>query len=109
MPALRGVVIGAGGVARLAHLPAYRHDAAIAAQLGIVGAVDPVVAPGSLGDLPVFRALDDAMASGPLDFVDICTPTATHRQLVLDSLARGLHVMCEKPVAVDPEVARELA
>jgi predicted dehydrogenase len=39
-------------------------------------------------------------ADGPIDFVDICTPTASHLELVLWALEQGYHVMCEKPVAL---------
>jgi predicted dehydrogenase len=109
VPARRGVVVGAGGVARLAHLPAYLHDDRVAARLRIVAAVDSRVPPPELGGLPVFPSLDVAAAVGAIEFVDICTPTATHRGLVLDAFARGLHVFCEKPVAVTAAGARELA
>lgn len=34
-----------------------------------------------------------------LDAVDVCTPTDTHRELTVPALERGLHVLCEKPVA----------
>jgi predicted dehydrogenase len=102
-------VIGAGAVARLAHLPAYSRDARLAERLQIVGAVDPAVAAADLDGLPVFATLDAAVRAGPLDFVDICTPTSTHQTLVREALARGLHVLCEKPVAVDAGAARELA
>ena len=105
----RGVVVGAGGVARLAHLPAYVCDAATADRLRIVAAVDPVIDGKTLDGVPVFRSLDAALAVGRIEFVDICTPTATHRQLTLDSLGRGLHVFCEKPVAVTRTSAVELA
>ena len=101
-----GVIVGAGGVAKLAHLPAYTHDVAVAERLRIVAAVDSRQPPPSLGDLPVVASID---AIADVDFVDICTPTATHRTLVLDALKRGLHVFCEKPVAVNAAEARELA
>lgn len=105
----RGVIIGAGGVAKLAHLPAYTHDAATASRVAIVGAVDSRVPAPEFGGLPVYPTLDAAVAAHQLDFVDICTPTATHRPLVLEALDRGLHVFCEKPVAVTAAEARELA
>jgi predicted dehydrogenase len=34
------------------------------------------------------------------DFIDVCTPPDSHRDLIRRSLARGLHVLCEKPVFV---------
>ncbi len=109
MAARAGVLVGAGGVARLAHLPAYLHDDHLAARLRIVAAVDSRIPPPDLGDVPVFPSLDAAGTGRTIEFVDICTPTATHRRLVLDSLARGLHVFCEKPVAVTAAEARDLA
>lgn len=109
MPLRRGIVMGAGGVARLAHLPAYTCNDAIAARLQIVRAVDPVVSATALDGLRVATSLGDALSAGTIEFVDICTPTATHRALVLSALERGLHVLCEKPVAITAAGARELA
>jgi predicted dehydrogenase len=109
MTARRGLIVGAGGVARLAHLPAYTHNEQIAARLQVVGGVDSRQPAPELGALPVYASVSAAADIGPLDFVDICTPTATHRELVLDALGRGLHVFCEKPVAVSAPAARELA
>ncbi|MES1259899.1 MAG: Gfo/Idh/MocA family oxidoreductase [Gemmatimonadota bacterium] len=105
----RGLIVGAGGVAKLAHLPAYTHDNKTASRLAVVGAVDSREPAPEFGGLPVYPSLDNAAGAGAIDFVDICTPTATHRTLVLDALARGLHVFCEKPVAVSATEARELA
>jgi len=101
--------MGAGGVARLAHLPAYTCNDAIAARLQIVRAVDPVVSATELDGLRVETSLGAALSAGGIEFVDICTPTATHRALVLSALERGLHVFCEKPVAITAAGARELA
>jgi predicted dehydrogenase len=109
VPLRRGIVMGAGGVARLAHLPAYTSNDAIAARLQIVAAVDPVVSATELDGLRVETSLGAALSAGAIEFVDICTPTATHRTLVLSALERGLHVFCEKPVAITAAGARELA
>ena len=35
-----------------------------------------------------------------VDIVDICTPTATHKSLVLAAAKAGKHVICEKPIAL---------
>ena len=43
--------------------------------------------------------LDDALALG-LDAVVIATPDPTHRAAVLAALQAGLHVFCEKPLAI---------
>ena len=101
----RGAIIGLGGTAHQSHLPALRLPAA--SRLEIVAAVDdaPDVAP--LPGLPLFK--DASGLEGlDVDFVDICTPTASHLELTLWALAHGLHVLCEKPVALSPEEAERI-
>ena len=36
------------------------------------------------------------------DGVDICTPNGVHRQPAIDALNAGAHVICEKPMAMNP-------
>ncbi len=46
-------------------------------------------------------AYDDALAmydAEDLDAVDVCTPTHTHRDLVVPAVERELDVLCEKPL-----------
>jgi len=98
LPRYRGAVIGLGGIARQCHLPAYALPAA-AERLEIVAACDPAdrgAAPG----LPVVREPEALAAFGPLDFVDVCTPTCAHVELTVWALEHGYHVLCEKPVAI---------
>ena len=104
----RGALIGLGGIARLGHLPAFQRDPAVAARLEIVGIVDlsPALA---VDGIPLFSDPDDLAKLGPIDFVDICTPTASHLPLSLWALAQGYHVLCEKPVAVTRAEAATLA
>jgi len=42
------------------------------------------------------------------DVVDICTPTATHKSLVLAAAQAGKHVICEKPIALTVEDAEAM-
>jgi predicted dehydrogenase len=105
--AYRGVVIGAGGIARSAHMPAFRQDKAVRARLEIVAVVDSAPDVTPIEGLPLVRDLTELDRFGPLDFIDVCTPTASHLGLVLWGLEHGLHVVCEKPVALDrAEVVR---
>lgn len=96
---LRIGVIGAGRIAQT-HLQA-------------CGAVPEVVVAGAADtDLEVARAAAEAfgghaygdhralLAAGGLDAAIVCTPPAHHREIVLDCLASGLHVLVEKPVAL---------
>ena len=43
-----------------------------------------------------------------VDILDICTPTLTHRPLALGAAQAGLHVICEKPLALSLEDARAI-
>jgi predicted dehydrogenase len=58
-------------------------------------------------DLPVYDSLADLLAAG-VDAVTITTPPETRRDLVLEALAAGVHVVADKPVAPSAEAAREL-
>ena len=40
--------------------------------------------------------------------VIICTPPNTHPEIAGACLSAGLHVLCEKPLAISPEVAQEM-
>ncbi|MFK7693986.1 Gfo/Idh/MocA family protein [Paenibacillus sp. HJGM_3] len=43
-----------------------------------------------------------------LDFVDIALPTFLHKSTAIAALRRGLHVMCEKPMALNTQEGREM-
>lgn len=43
-----------------------------------------------------------------IDCIHICTPPVFHYQMVKDALYAGKHVICEKPMCLDPEEAKEL-
>jgi scyllo-inositol 2-dehydrogenase (NAD+) len=47
-----------------------------------------------------FTSLADATAACDIDAVVITTPTFTHEALVVDAASRGIHVLCEKPMAL---------
>ena len=53
-----------------------------------------------------FTDLDTAIAESRAAAVAVATPPHTHAALVHTALARGCHVLCEKPFARDAEEAR---
>ncbi len=101
----RGALIGLGGIAHQSHLPALRLPAA--SRLELVAAVDSAPGVVPLPGIPLFSDLS-GLAGLDVDFVDICTPTASHLELTLRALDQGLHVLCEKPVALSPEEAERI-
>jgi predicted dehydrogenase len=113
---VRVAVIGAGGIATLRHLPAYK----LAEERGEadrVAVCDPVEAsaraaaerfavPRVYSD---YRELLDLRGAGAgIDAVSICTPNSFHEPITLDCLAAGKHVLCEKPLALDLAGARRM-
>jgi predicted dehydrogenase len=104
----RGAILGLGGIARQAHLPAFQTDPVLAARTRIVAAVDPASEPPPPAGLTRVATPDELQRFDPIDFVDICTPTASHVELTLWALERGYHVLCEKPVALAQEEARRI-
>ncbi len=59
-------------------------------------------------DVPCFDTIRAMAETCDLDVVDICTPTYTHHNLVLEALGCGCHVICEKPIALSTADAREM-
>jgi predicted dehydrogenase len=104
-------VIGTGGIARSAHIPAFRQGVGVRDRIEIVALVDAAndVRPIDGVPVPLLRDRDDLEQVGPIDFIDVCTPTASHLDLVLWGLERGFDVVCEKPVALTPAEAARIA
>ena len=55
-----------------------------------------------------FTDYRDLLKLDGLDAVAIITPTGSHRQISLDAIAAGKHVLCEKPLALTAADAREM-
>ncbi len=87
-------LIGCGRMGRQ-HLAA----ASGADDVRVAAVVDP--AP-MLETISPVVTLEDALAAN-IDGVLIASPTATHEHLVTLALERGKHVLCEKPLTLDPD------
>ena len=95
----KGAIVGFGNVAVHGHLPGWleRHDVEIVAATDVRPAQRAVCAE----QLPRARwhaSVDALLDAEALDFVDVCTPPSGHAAVVRAALARGLHVLCEKPL-----------
>jgi myo-inositol 2-dehydrogenase/D-chiro-inositol 1-dehydrogenase len=67
----------------------------------LAAVADPV--PGAAERLPAPRAYRDPLdliADRSIDAVAICSPAATHTDLVVAAAQAGKHVFCEKPMAL---------
>jgi predicted dehydrogenase len=95
-------LIGAGGIARGAHLkPGWLAvpDAKVVAVCDVHEPTARKLAEDF--DIPqVFTDFNDLLKLDEIDCVDICTPNKVHTPAVLGALKAGKHVLCEKPLAV---------
>ena len=95
------VIMGAG-------LIGYRHVKLVAddPHLQLVGVVDPDISRHLDDGNRYFASLDDI--DSPVDGVIIATPTGLHFEHATEALARGWHLLIEKPVTATPEEADAL-
>jgi predicted dehydrogenase len=116
MQAIRVGLVGAGFMGKI-HSIAYRNAAMLfghevpKVDPVVVTDFDPALAERAVRDWGWSRlALEwqEVTGADDVDVVDICTPNDTHVAIALDALARGKHVLCEKPLALDGDGALEL-
>lgn len=53
-------------------------------------------------------SLEELLDAEPLDAVLVLTPNDEHHPITMAALARGLHVLCEKPLGLSATQAREM-
>lgn len=97
---LRVGLVGAGGIAQ-SYVQVFDAvpGARITAVADVRGFAASAIAEQVRGTAyPSHRAL---LEDADIDAVLVCTPPNTHPEIALQSIERGLHVMCEKPLAID--------
>ncbi len=104
---LRVGLIGAGGIGRT-HLASY--DRVREAQIVAVVDINEELARHAAQQVSAqaFQSVEQMLNEVELDAVDICTPPAAHLEAALPAIERGLHVLCEKPLAHHPDAARQM-
>lgn len=103
----RIAIIGCGQIGRW-HLRAYaRHPEA---EVVAVADVDLERASAMAAEIGAgaYRSHSDLLAAETLDGASVCTVPATHREIAIDLLNAGVHVLCEKPLAVTVADLREM-
>jgi len=100
-------IVGAGAIAQ-----AYAQAFGQSDRVKLCGAADSRIeaanAMGEANECSAFPSADALIDEIDLDAVIVCTPPATHRDICCNLLARGIHVLCEKPLSIDSVTAREM-
>ncbi len=100
---MRGAVIGCGFFAQN-HLNAWRDMRADGVEVVAVCDLDAAKAKAAAERFGVPRFYTDPkelLATETLDFIDIVTRMETHKSLALESIARGVRTIVQKPFASD--------
>ncbi|MBC8043432.1 MAG: Gfo/Idh/MocA family oxidoreductase [Rhizobacter sp.] len=103
---IRYAVVGLGHISQNAILPAFKHakNAELAALIS-----DDEKKLKKLGKLYgashlfSYDEYDDCLKSGEIDAVFIALPNNLHRDYTVRAAAAGIHILCEKPLAVTEE------
>jgi predicted dehydrogenase len=103
MQKLRMGIIGVGGIAQARHIPAFlkfSNQVTIEAISDVNEATAKAVA-DQFNISKVYSNYRDMFQE--VDAVTICTPNKFHAEITIAALEAGLHVLCEKPMAMTPE------
>jgi len=98
------MIIGFGQTAEKAHAPAWKNRK----DVRILAVADPLperrrTARFYFPQARIYSDPQEMLQSWPdCDFADICTPPDSHTRWTLKALDRSLHVLCEKPLTLDP-------
>jgi predicted dehydrogenase len=106
--AIRVGIVGCGQMGRW-HFDSYKSDP----RVELVGFVDTAFDRAEQfareAGGRAFRSHTELLAQEKLDAVSVCTVPSTHRTVAIDSLEAGVHVLCEKPLAISVREAEEMS
>lgn len=101
---LKFAIVGAGGIAQT-HLQAFAKTE-LAALVGVVDVRrEAAESMGAAVHAPGFETVDELLEHQSIDAAIVCTPPSTHPEICGRLAQAGVHVLCEKPIAIDRAAA----
>ena len=108
---LKAGIIGCGGIANGKHMPALKKvpNVEMVAFCDIIEeraqkAAKEFGVPGA----KVYTDYRELLQDKSIDVVHVLTPNRDHSYITVDALEAGKHVMCEKPMAINPAEAQKM-
>jgi len=110
---IRYAVVGLGHIAQVAVLPAFGNARRNSHLAGLVSG-DPLKRTELARKYGVehawsYEQFDDCLKSGTIDAVYIALPNHLHHEYALRAAQAGIHVLCEKPMALTEEECVRMA
>lgn len=107
---IRVGLVGLGGVAGI-HICAYDRikEAKIVAVADALGEAAKSYHLAKDRGAKLYTDFEKMIECEELDAIDICAPTHLHKEISIKALERGLHVICEKPMASSYSDACQIA
>jgi predicted dehydrogenase len=100
---IRYAVVGLGHIAQVAILPAFKH-ARNSTLAGLVSGspkkLKRIATKYGMQNTWSYEEYDDCLHSGAIDAVFIALPNDLHHKYTIRAARAGIHVLCEKPLAV---------
>ena len=110
MEKIKVAIIGCGSIATSAHMPGYKANADLA-EVKYFCDIIPERARklrDAYGSGEVVEDYHDILNDPEITCVSVCTPNYVHAPIAIDFLRAGKNVLCEKPAAVNAELAMEM-
>src|SRR3954451_16995278 len=109
---VRYAIVGLGHIAQVAVLPAFAHARKNSRVVGLVSD-DPAKQKElsrryKIRDVVSYDEYDGLLRSGEVDAVYIALPNSMHRDFTVRAARAGVHVLCEKPLAVTERDCQEM-
>ena len=104
---IRYAVVGLGHIAQVAVLPAFANARRNSRLVGLVSG-DAVKRAELARKYSVehrwsYEQYDECLKSGAIDAVYVCLPNSLHHEYALRAARAGVHVLCEKPMALQED------
>ena len=104
---MRLALIGAGAIAQT-HSLALRRTASATLTSVVDLNAQAAASIAETHNAAAYTDVDSMLAAGDIDGAIVCTPPVTHPEICIALLERGIHVLCEKPVAIGTSQAIQM-
>ncbi len=99
-------IVGCGNIASRMHLPAWQE---LDGLVSVVAVADPIPAArerlrdlAGLTEADAYADAAELLARPDVQVLDVCTPQASRRDILVQAANAGKHILCEKPLATTP-------